>query len=166
MTEDGRYLILGANIFDLKEKRDLTYEATEGNLKLDPKVFRELDRFVAFTQGSGDRTVYLITDPDCPFCKQLEKTLKKLTEAGKIRVKVLLFPLIDFHPNAKDRAVSIICDNKRTLDALIGNYQSQNRCPRGEELVERTIEKLSELGAQGTPILILDNGKVIKGGDS
>jgi thiol:disulfide interchange protein DsbC len=59
-------------------------------------------KVVAFTYGKGTKELYLVTDPQCPFCKRLEFNKgEKLAEHYKIHT--VLFPL-SFH----DRALPLV----------------------------------------------------------
>jgi thiol:disulfide interchange protein DsbC len=52
---------------------------------------------ISFSYGNGKKEIYIITDPECPYCTKLEKAL-----AGKMAeytVHVILYPLA-FHKNA------------------------------------------------------------------
>jgi thiol:disulfide interchange protein DsbC len=58
-----------------------------------------IDRGVSFTLGEGDTHVYLVTDPDCPFCIDFEKQMSKYFNDKKYTVHVILLPLA-MHPTA------------------------------------------------------------------
>jgi len=68
--------------------------------RINMPIERELvDPGVAFTYGSGKKgEIYVFTDPECPFCRRLEKKLGKKMEDYK--VNLVLFPL-SFHSHAK-----------------------------------------------------------------
>jgi thiol:disulfide interchange protein DsbC len=73
---------------------------------------RQLDALVAFKAGSGDKTFYYVSDPECPFCEKAEQILKEMIDQNKITVKVLLYPLLPMHKDAEPQSIAIICDNK------------------------------------------------------
>ena len=87
VTKDG-YLIAGA-IFKPDGKKI--------NFPIDKELIK---KGVAFEYGDKTKpTLYLVTDPECPFCQKAEKTLgDKL--AKNYNVKVILFPL-SFHKKSK-----------------------------------------------------------------
>ena len=69
----------------------------EGNAILFPKDVKVVKNGVAFSYGTGSKEIYLITDPECPYCTKLEKAAH-----GKLddyTVHVMLFPL-SFHKKA------------------------------------------------------------------
>ena len=66
----------------------------EGNAILFPKDAKVVKDGVAFSYGKGSKEIYLITDPECPYCTKFEKAVH-----GKLddyTVHVILFPL-SFH---------------------------------------------------------------------
>ncbi len=158
----GKYLVVG-RIIDLKAKKDLTQERVMDLNRLKPAQLQELEKLVAFEVGKGP-SFFLVTDPDCPFCKRAEKSLLPLVKEGKIRVKVILFPLEALHPKAKEKSIAIICEKKglEALEALIQGYQGKT-CQAGKEKVEKALALLPKLGIRATPTYIFPDGKVISG---
>ncbi len=57
----------------------------------DPKIIKD---GVAFTYGNGKEEIYLITDPECPYCSKFEEEAKG--RLNDYTVHVILFPL-SFH---------------------------------------------------------------------
>ncbi|HID79325.1 MAG TPA: DsbC family protein [Aquifex aeolicus] len=171
--ESGRYLLLGRGplvaILDTQTKEDLTQKELQELNKLSPNQLRELEKYVAFTYGKSGKVVYLFTDPECPFCQRLEPTLKKLADEGKIRVKVILFPL-PFHTHAKEKSVAIVCRNIG-WEGLTKDYWTSDKmeklkgwqCQKGENFVEDSVEIGKKYGISGTPTIITQEGKKVVG---
>jgi len=66
----------------------------EGKSITFPKDAKVVKEGVAFSYGKGSKDIYIVTDPECPYCSRFEKAI-----AGKLddyRVHVMLFPL-SFH---------------------------------------------------------------------
>jgi len=160
VDESGKYLIVG-RLIDIKARKDLTQSrATELN-RLSPEQMKELEKLVAFTAGNKGPVVYLVTDPDCPHCKRAEKILLPLVKEGKIQVKVILMPLEAIHPEAKAKAISVICE-KKGLEALISGYKGK-QCEEGKKKVEAAMKTLPKLGIRATPTYIFSDGRVVSG---
>ena len=157
----GRFAFLG-QLVDLKQGENLTRKRLQELSRLSPAKLKELEKLVAFTAGKGGKSVYLITDPDCPFCKRLEKTLYELINEGKLTVKVILMPLEKLHPKAKEKCVAIICDGKGFPELMAG-YTSTNQCEEGRRKVEEARKYLASLGIRGTPVLVLPDGRLLRG---
>ena len=159
----GRYLVAG-NIIEVSTKKNLTQEklALLNKIVLNPSQLAELEKRVAFVHGKSDKFVYLITDPDCPFCKRAEEMLDELVKQGKLAVKIILFPLEQIHPEAKAKSISIICD-KKGFEGLRQGYKSQNQCEAGKKLVEDAQKFVSTLRIKGTPTFIFPDGEMRSG---
>ncbi len=160
----GQYVISG-RILDLEKKKDLTAERLETlNLRiLSPQELSELEKRVSFTYGNSSNFVYFITDPDCSFCKKAENILDQLVKEGKISVKVILYPLETLHPQAKKKAISLLCD-KKGFEELKKGYQSKNLCSEGERKVSETINFLSNnLKIRATPTFVFPDGEIKTG---
>ena len=62
-----------------------------------PKDAKTIKEGVAFSYGTGNKEIYIVTDPECPYCTRLEKAIHgKLSD---YTVHVILFPL-SFHKKA------------------------------------------------------------------
>jgi thiol:disulfide interchange protein DsbC len=84
-----------------------------------------------------------------------------LAEAGEIETHFILYPL-SFHKNAKEQCISIICD-KKGIQGLESEYQSENQCASGKNKVEATILFMKEKGITGTPGYIFTDGIIHTG---
>ncbi|GAB6065144.1 DsbC family protein [Aquifex pyrophilus] len=157
VNKDMSHLIVG-NVIDLKEGKNLTAEARDKFAKVDEETLKELEKLTDLTYGEGNKYVYFISDPDCPFCRRLEPVLKDWAKKNKVQIRHIFYPL-PIHPKAKDKAVDIICSGKG-YEYVHKDFEPKNLCEKGKEKVEKNIEFLSKLGVSGTPTLIGMNGKV------
>jgi len=152
---DVKYFFAG-QLLDVEGGRNLTQDAMAELNRLNAEEMKKLDSLTAFSIGKSGKTLYYVTDPQCPYCKKGEESLKKLADEGKITVKFLFFPL-PMHKGAEQECVSIICDNKG-LEGLEKNYKSDNQCPEGVKKVKDTVEFLKQKGVSGTPVYIFADG--------
>ncbi len=159
----GKYFVSG-NIIEIASKRNLTQEKLQAlnRIVLNAQELATLERLVAFVHGNAKKYVYYITDPDCPFCKRAEEVLDELVKARKLSVKVLFFPLEKIHPEAKAKAISIICD-KKGFEELKRGYKSNNQCEEGKKLVEKSQNFILSLGVRGTPTFVFPDGETKSG---
>lgn len=151
----GKFFVAG-QIMDIEKGKNLTQEAMQELNRMSADDMKKLDSLTAFTAGKSGKTLYYVTDPQCPYCKKGEEVLKKLIDEGKITVKFLFFPLA-MHQGADKQCVSIICDNKG-LEGLEKGYKSDNQCEEGKKKVQDTIAFLKEKGITGTPVYIFPDG--------
>lgn len=153
---EGKFFLLG-QLIEAQSGQNLTRESMEKLMRLSPEEMKQLDSLVAFSAGTGEKVIYFVTDPQCPYCKKGEETLKKLVDSGEITMKVLFFPL-DFHKGAKEQCIAIICDNK-SLEDFDSGYKSENQCPEGTKKVNDTTEFMKNKGINGTPAYIFPDGQ-------
>ncbi len=160
----GRYIITGS-ILDIKTLKNLTRERLQAINKrfISKSELSKLDKMVDIVYGKSKNVVYFITDPDCPFCKRAERILDKLVKEGKLTVKVILLPLEVLHPDAKKKAISLVCDNKG-FKALMKGYKSSNQCERGKRKINKNINYLiNHLKVRATPTFIFPDGEIKAG---
>ena len=151
VTADKKYTILG---------RVLT---KNGQLLIPnfPKNPDIIKKGVMFTFGKGNKDIYIVTDPECLFCRALEKEKREIL-AKNYRVHVILYPL-PFHKYAKPMSYYILAGKtdkeraKRMKQTLLGGNEWKNFHPTKEEIkqfneeLKKSKKAASELGAQGTP---------------
>ena len=86
VDKDVKFVING-HVFDAASRQDLTADMIASRNKIDVKSLPLADSF-SEVRGNGARQLYVFSDPDCPYCKQLETEMPKLTD-----VTVHVFPV-------------------------------------------------------------------------
>lgn len=159
-TDDsGRYFIFG-HLFDMQQQVDLTAQRKLDSKKVEFPV-QHLGQAIKTVKGDGSRTLAVFSDPDCPYCKQLESELARL---DNVTIYTFLYPLESLHPEAKTKAVSVWCaPNKAKAWSelmLAGKTPKLVACnnPVNDNLVLG-----SKLGVVGTPTLIAVDGRLLPG---
>ena len=151
VTKDKKYTIIG-RIID-KNGRPLI-----PNFPKNAKIIKE---GVLFTFGEGNKDIYIVTDPECPFCRMMEREKKDILKKN-YRVHVILMPL-PFHKHAKAMSYYILAAKndkeraKRMSEILEGSNEWKNFHPTKEQIkkfneeLAKSRKAANELGAQGTP---------------
>jgi len=153
----GDYLISG-HIFSTKDHRDLTAARLEDINRVDWNTLPLKDAVVS---GDPNGTpVAVFTDPECPFCRQLETELPK---TRGLKIYTFLFPLAQLHPKAYAKAAAIWCakdQHKTLLDVMLKNTPL-NKLPKAtcDTPIDRNIKLGQSLGITGTPTLIAHDGR-------
>jgi thiol:disulfide interchange protein DsbC len=113
---------------------------------------------------TAKRTAIVLTDPTCPFCVKLHGEMKKAA-AKDADVAFLVMP---YPRNRNDKAtyrkcVAIVCSKSgKTLDdAYAGKELPEAGCKT--DAVDATIRLAERLQIEGTPTLILPDGRMIGG---
>jgi thiol:disulfide interchange protein DsbC len=140
--------------------------SNESVMEVQAKVVKEklseLRALAATVYGSGQKEVFFISDPDCPYCNGIKRKVKELADKNGYRVYLLWFPL-PTHPKAKEKAISFICE-KRTYEDYLADAYGRSICSEGTAKVERTLEVLSGL-VNATPTFIFSDGRIVVGGN-
>lgn len=155
----GRYFVFG-HIFDMTTQQDLT-ESVAKTLNKISFMELPLDNAIKTVRGNGNRVFAVFTDPDCPYCKQLEKELGKLTD---VTIYTFLYPIVGLHPDAKNKAIAVWCADDRNvawtklMDS--GQLSANKECSNP---IDKNIALAGKLGINGTPTLVNKLGRILPG---
>ena len=162
VDQTGRYFLFG-RLFDMQKQQDLTAAKLDEANKVEIEQLPLADA-IKTVKGNGSRVMYVFSDPDCPYCKQLEQNLVGLTD---VTIYTFLFPIEGLHPQAKSKAVSIWCskDREGAWSALMqkGVVPQAQSCSNP---IERNIALAQRFGINGTPTLIAADGRKLPGAAS
>lgn len=149
--EKGQYLFDG-NIIETKSRRNLSDEQRR---KLFAINFDKLPLELAVkkVKGNGKRKMAQFTDPNCSFCKRLEKEFTKISD---VTIYSFLYPIF---PGSDEIVRNVLCakDPVKAWDDLMLN----NIAPVSANC-ETSTGKVLALGKEyrvnGTPNLIFGSG--------
>lgn len=160
-NKDGKYFMFG-HLFDMQKQTDVTAELMETLSRIDISRLPLDDAFIT-VHGTGERHLYLFSDPDCPYCKRLEKALKQL---DNVTIHTFLFPIAELHPRAPDKTRGVWCakDQNVAWRALM-NEGTQPDSNTGDcaNPIDRNVRLAASLGIEGTPAMIFENGLLVQG---
>ena len=159
-NEEAKYFFVG-NLIDLKEQKNLTEERMQALKSIDVKSL-PLKQAIKHVKGKGERVIYVFSDPDCPYCQNLEKELKNI---DNLTVYLFLYPITRLHPNAESISQQIWCSKNQYQaweDYLIDKKQpsSNKSCTTP---IEKNIALAKSLEVDGTPTFFLQDGTRISG---
>ena len=156
-----RHWIFGGVFYDMQKKTDLTAPMKTLAQMADVTKF-PLQNAITRENGEVQHTLYVFTDPRCPFCKKLEAELVKIKN---VRIHTFLTPLTSLHPDAKEVSARILCSEspaKTFEDFMLRDVELKTEAKCATSLTEN--EKLmGELGIKGTPTLFFENGERVTG---
>ncbi len=162
IEKTGHYLIAGGHIFDTQSKQDLTAARIEEINKVDWSHL-PLDKAIVSGNPKG-KEVAIFTDPDCPYCRKLEKALQGQNE---LKIYTFLFPLEKLHPKARAHAEAIWCAKDRHAAMQTIMLQGKEvESPTCETPIDDIQNLGRELGIYGTPTLIARDGRKRSGAAS
>jgi len=137
----------------------------EGKLMAFPKDEALIKKGVTFSYGTGKKDLYIVTDPECPYCVKFEKHAH-----GKLddyKVHVIFYPLA-FHKKApamiewimqgksdaekKERFDKIVLEGSTEYKMLIKDDKKPFRYTAVTQVViNKAFGAIRELGTRGTP---------------
>jgi thiol:disulfide interchange protein DsbC len=160
VDSSGEYLFYG-KVMETKTRTDLTAKRWNELSKIE---FNDLPLNLALkhVKGDGSRKIAVFSDPDCPYCVRLEKTLQEMTN---ITVYTFLYPIESLHPGATEKAKNIWCapDRAATWSAWMLNKKQPAALNCKDDQVATTVKLGEKLKINGTPTIFFANGQRIPG---
>jgi thiol:disulfide interchange protein DsbC len=127
-----------------------------------------IDAGKSITIGSGNKTVFEFTDPDCPFCRKASKYFEGRNDVTR---HVFFYPL-PRHPKAKDKAQYILSQDDRdrgaayreVMSGKMDTVQTFVTTSQGVKLQKEQFDIAKKMKIDSTPTFII-NGRIIVGFD-
>lgn len=156
---NGDYVFVG-DLLDTKAHANLT-EARLAEINKVDFASLPLANAVKVVKGNGSRKIAVFSDPNCPYCKQLEASLKSI---DNVTVYTFLYPVLSDDSTAKAKAIWCSADRAKTWEA----WMLERRAPSGAGSCDTSaIDKNLALGhgmnVTGTPTIILADGRRLPG---
>lgn len=157
--EKAEYFFFG-HIVDTKSRTSVTNERLQ-EIKAARRIPLDtlpLEFAIKIVKGNGERKLAVFTDPNCPYCKQLEKELLNITD---ITIYTLLYPVLR---GSVELSTSIWCaqDQIKAWD----DFMLRDIVPKTSDC-ETPIPTLLKSGQEnrvtGTPTLIFSDGSIVGG---
>lgn len=162
-TEDGRYLFAG-DLYELGDD-DLVNLAEAGRVVKRQELMAAVDveDMVVFAP-SGERkaVISVFTDVDCGYCRKLHQEVPRLNELG-VEVRYLAYPRAGIGSSAYQKIVSAWCaeDPNGAITALKAGQEIPDAdCTNP---VSAQYELGHEVGVNGTPAIVLEDGRLLPG---
>lgn len=153
----GRYWLMG-HIMDMRTLQDLTADRMADLDKVD---FAKLpqDLAIKFVHGKPLKTVAVFADPNCGYCKQLEREIALLKDT-----QVLLYPVPILGQDSAGKIAAIWCSNDRA--SAWYSWMTKAAIPQpptaacaAQAPIDRLMELAKAVHVDGTPTLIAADGR-------
>ena len=157
LGEDAQHILVGS-MYRLSDQKNLTKDLVLEQNSIDWKKL-PLQDAVKSVRGNGKRQIAIFSDPNCPYCKQLEAEINKLND---VTIYTFIYPI-----KTQSIAVSkqVFCEKDPALawSNLIskGIQPSPNKSCTNP--IERNLSLGKSLGLNGTPAIVFSNGFKVMG---
>lgn len=160
-TDEKLSYLMNGNLFDLRDakERNLTRErrdqiASGALVKAQPNAIKRV-------KGSGKRILYTFEDPNCGYCKQLQKELNKVND---VTIYTFLLPILSPDSAEKSKAVWCSRDRAKTWDDLMSkSILPANAAKACTTPLDENQLLAQRFGVRGTPAVYLANGQQVGG---
>lgn len=109
-TPDGKYVIAGT-LLDA-EGKDINHGVLEKTVSspITDRVWSQLQHshWVADGSDKAPRTVYVFTDPNCPYCNKLWSDARPWVDAGKVQLRHVIVGILT--PTSPGKAAALLAD--------------------------------------------------------
>lgn len=159
-TDDKANYFFFGHVIDTKTRTSMTNERIQ-EIKAARRVPLDslpLQSAIKIVKGDGKRQVAIFTDPNCPYCKQLEKELVNVTN---VTIYTLLYPVLN---GSMELSKKIWCSDNQIK--AWDDFMLRGVAPTGKDC-DTPLEVLLKSGREnkvsGTPTLIFADGSVVGG---
>ena len=160
-TDEKLAYLMNGNLFDLRttQERNLTQERRDQMAT--GALASAQGNAIKRVRGNGKRVVYTFEDPNCGYCRELQKELNKMTD---VTVYTFLLPILSPDSVEKSKAVWCAKDRSRTWDDLMNKAAlPANAAKNCKTPLEENAALAKRFGVRGTPAIYLANGQQIGG---
>ena len=159
VDEKAQFFFFG-HVVDAKTRISLTHDRIQ-EIKAARRVPLDtlpLQHAIVTVRGDGKRKLAVYTDPNCPYCKRLEKELLNI---DNITIYTLLYPVLN---GSMELSKKIWCAENQVK--AWDDFMLRNVAPTSKEC-ETPLEILVKSGREnkfsGTPTLVFADGSIVGG---
>ncbi len=170
VSHDGK--LMTNELFDLSSGQPKSYFRQLEEVLSGPEIAAFVQNFAAdktitYTKGDGSRVLTVLADPNCSFCKKLEKEV--LAKMDNITLHVLMFPFL--REDSFTMANQIWCaDNPQQawhewmVNGVTPPALKDQSCRYDTEYVTAATKAM---GISGVPVIIVNgNNQIVRSGVS
>lgn len=161
ISGDGRYLLQG-DLIDLDRKVNLSEESRDAARK---SMMSEIphEHMIIFSPEEVKYSVSVFTDLDCVYCRRLHSQINEYFAEG-IEIRYFLYPRNGPRSQSWVKAEQVWCSDDRnealTLAKLDKEFPTRD-CDAS--MVSTHYLMGQDVGLQGTPAIVLENGQIVSG---
>jgi thiol:disulfide interchange protein DsbC len=160
-TDEKVSYVMSGNLFDLRgtTERNLTRERMSQITA--QTLAKSHDGAIKRVKGNGKRVIYTFEDPNCGYCKELQKELAKMSD---VTIYTFLIPILS--PDSAEKSKAIWCSRDRARawdDAMLKGTIAAGAKKDCDTPLDKNMQLAQRFGIRGTPAIYLANGQQIGG---
>lgn len=167
LTADGKHVVSG-RLFDA-QGNDLSREPLE-RLVFAPmakEMWAKMEKsaWIADGKDSAPRTVYVFTDPNCPYCTMFWQQARPWVESGKVQLRHVMVGMIRADSMGKAATLLADADPARALHSheLAGKSSPLKPAGKVPEAIQQKLDDnmalAEQMGVTATPSIFYLNEK-------
>ncbi len=160
VSANGQYVLTG-DLIDLKNGTNLSAGIRDKARIASIENVGE-ENMIIFSPKLVKHTVTVFTDIDCGFCRKLHSEMASYNKLG-IKIRYMAFPRAGIGSSSYNKAVTVWCSDDRKK-AITEAKKGVNLPPKTcDNPVAAQYTLGRDLGVNGTPAIVLSNGKIYPG---
>ena len=155
----GNYVLIG-DLVDTRSSKNLTEARLSETNKID---FAKLpfENAVKVVKGNGSRKIAVFSDPNCPYCKQLETSLKSI---DNVTVYTFLYPVLSPDSTAKSKSIWCSTDRAKAWESWMQDHQAPTAAGTCDTAaIDKNLALGRAMNVDGTPTVFLADGRRLPG---
>ena len=153
--ENGNHLIQGS-LIETKTRTDLT-QARIDKLTMIDFASLPLKDAVLVKQGNGSRKIVVFADPNCGYCKRIERDLQSVKD---VSIYTFLYPILGADSTAKSRDIWCAKDSAKAWRSWMIDNATPQKAPADCDVaaLDRNLKLGQKYRVQGTPAVVFEDG--------
>lgn len=153
--EGGNYIVQGS-IIDARTRTDLTQARIDKLTAIDFASLPLKDAILV-KQGTGTRKLVVFADPNCGYCKRIERDLMAVKD---VSIYTFLYPILGPDSNVKSRDIWCAKDPAKVWRnwMLDGVAPAKSMAECDVAALERNLKLGQKHKVQGTPAVVFEDG--------
>jgi len=161
-TDELANHIIEGSLYDTRTHTDLTKARVDKLTAIDFAQLPLKDAIV-LKQGSGSRKLVVFADPNCGYCKRLEKDLVNVKD---VTIYTFVIPILGADSAVKARDIWCAKDNGKVWRTWMttGAVPPKSMDPKCDtSALDRNLAMSRKYKVNGTPALVFENGTRVPG---
>jgi len=161
ISRDAKLLFYG-DIVNRETGQNLTTPVRDQARLTTVNSMDESSMIVFAPKKETKHTITVFTDIDCGYCKKLHNEIKTYTDLG-IKVRYMAYPRAGINSPSYNKAVNVWCSEDRNKAITVAKQNQNVTSKKCDDPVKSHMLLGERLGVNGTPNLILDDGRMVPG---